>query len=450
MSLDKAARKFLGETKLEVETKSFTRAYVDEHIEKLKEYCIKDSLLTKRLAEYLLNKLHIIKLYPNTLYSFASISFQYFKQNSRIVDVWELWEHNRKVLEYACKAYYGGKVEITARGKFKGYEYDINSAYAYEISNLIDITYAQVRYNKKYLSDAAYSIYHVYINDIKNIYHPIVVKIKNMNTYPTGSFYAHITKAELEYLYANNIDVKIIDACHLVVSKIEYPYRETVKKLQHIKEKYKESEPFVSDIAKLCNNSFYGKMAQLIEDYEGNLIAGVGWQPVYASAITANVRLKVSKIQNLYRECCLSAHTDAVITTRELPESLTGSELGEMLLKRSGSGIMIMSGMYKIGSKNAYRGFKMPSSFDWSDKLSDMGKRSKIALTFHEAKSWIKAVIQKCPDEINRFADNIKILDLNAERKRLWLSKTNGDKLLQGLEQSLPLVYYEPYNKGGK
>jgi hypothetical protein len=229
-----------------------------------------------------------------------------------------------------------------------------------------------------------------------------------------------------------------------------YPYAATVAKLQSIKQEYKEKDIFISQIAKLCNNSFYGKMAQLIEDYEGNLIAGVGWQPVYSSAITANVRLKVADLQNRLKEACLAVHTDSIITTRELPLEYLKQGLGGLELKRRGSGLVIMSGMYKIGSKNAYRGFQMPSSFSWTDKLENMGDKSKSALTFNEAITWIKAVIIKQPDNINRFVDNIKILDLNSEHKRLWLDKTTGNKLLSSLEQSLPLVYVEPYNKGGK
>jgi hypothetical protein len=448
MSLDRASHKYLNDTKKHIETKKFHIDYVRKNLEHIKEYCIYDSQLTRRLALYLLEKLHVIKLYPNTLYSTASISFQYFKQNSRIVTSWDLWENNREVLRYACNSYYGGKVEITSRGTFKGYEYDINSAYAAEISNLINIKDCKVIRSHKYVKEAAYAFYRVYINDLEGISHSIVVKVKNMNIYPVGSFYAYITKPELEYLQTNNVDVKIIDAYHLLVGSIEYPYRETVNKLQRIKEEYKNKDIFVSEIAKLCNNSFYGKMCQLIEDYEGYLNAGVGWNPVYAATITANVRLKVAEIQNIFKGECLSVHTDAVITTRELPKKYLGDGLGAMLLKRQGNGIMIMSGMYKLAEKNAYRGFKMPSSFDWFDKLSDMGDSSKTELTFNEAKSWITAVVQKKIDEINRFSDNIKTLDLNSESKRLWLRKTNAHLLLTELERSLPKVYIEPYTKG--
>jgi hypothetical protein len=447
--LDYASQKHLGVGKQEIETKRFTASYAKANLDKLKKYCIHDSNLVRELALYYLRKLHTINLRPNTLYSTASISFQYFKQHSNIVTAWELWNTNREVLRYASNSYYGGKVENTSRGIFNGYEYDINSAYAYEISNLININKCRVVVNSKYLPAAAYSFYRVYIHDIKNINHPIVVKSRKTNLYPTGSFYSYITKGELEYLYKNNIDVKIIKAYHILVKDILYPYRETVLKLQQIKEQYKEKDPFLSTIAKLCNNSFYGKMCQCIADRRGNLNAGVGWNPVYSSVITANVRIRVSDLQNQLKQACLAVHTDAVITTEPIPSKYVENKLGSMLLKRSGSGIVIMTGMYKLGDKNAYSGFKMPKSFDWSKKLRELGDKSEIQLTFNESMSWIKAVVEKRPQEINRFINNTTTLDLNAENKRMWLQKTTGNKLLTGLEHSLPIVYIEPYKNRG-
>jgi hypothetical protein len=127
---------------------------------------------------------------------------------------------------------------------------------------------------------------------------------------------------------------------------------------------------------------------------------------------------------------------------------MLGDKLGDFMLKRSGKGIVIMSGMYQHGDKAAYRGFRMPKGFSWYNKLSEMGTGSKTSLTFHEAKSWTQAVFQNKPEEINRFLDVIKELNLNAECKRLWLHRTNAEKLLTGLEQSLPLMYNESENKG--
>ena len=447
MSLDAAAKKHLGKSKLEVETKEFTREYVKSHYNQLAKYCVRDALLTKELGDLFLTKLHKINLYPNNLYSTASVSFQYFKQNCDIVTVWRFWNECRPLLRYGCEAYYGGKVEVTARGSFTGYEYDINSAYASEISRLVDISDAKVKRLKRYDPAAWYGYYRVYIHDLTGIHHSIVHKRKNMNIYPAGSYYATVTQAELEYLQAHNIDVKVLSGYGLYIKNIHYPYRSTVHKLQAIKEEYKDKDLFVSNIAKLCNNSFYGKMAQLIEDPDGNLIAGVGWNSLYSSVITANIRLKVVEVQNALGDACIAVHTDAVTCTEPIPDRYIGDKFGQFMLKRQGKGIMIMSGMYQLGDKSAYRGFRMGKGFSWYDKLSNMGTRSKTVLSFREAKSWISAVIQNKPEEINRFMDMTKELDLNAESKRLWLERTNAEKLLSSLEVSLPILYNEPYDR---
>ena len=446
-SLDKASRKYLGRGKLELETKSFSESYVERHIEKLRKYCIRDATLTRELALFLLKTLNKIGLYPNNLYSTASVSFQYFKQETDIVTVWRFWNERRELLRYACESYYGGKVEITSRGKFTGYEYDINSAYAHEISKLVDVSEAKIKYLRKYDSKALYGYYRVYVHNLTGLAHPVVVKRKNMNIYPSGSFHATITQGELEYLYGHGIEVDVHSGFGLYVSRRRYPYKHVVEKLQHIKEYYKTRDVFVSNIAKLCNNSFYGKMCQVIEDYNGDLVAGIGWNPLYSSVITANVRIKVSRIQEELGDSCLAVHTDAVMTTKPIPEKYVGTKLGDFQLKREGAGVIIMCGMYQHGDKSAYRGFRMPAGFSWYDKLGSMGASSKTRLTFREVKSWVKAVAQNKPEDINRFIDEVKELDLNAENKRLWLGRTNARRLLTELEHSLPIVYNEPYEK---
>jgi hypothetical protein len=132
--------------------------------------------------------------------------------------------------------------------------------------------------------------------------------------------------------------------------------------------------------------------------------------------------------------------------TEPLPDKFLGTGLGKFEPKLEGRTVMIMSGMYQICTKSAYRGFKMPKDFSWFDKLEEIGNKSIINLSFEEAKSWIAAVFQNKPEEINRFLPYTKMLDLNKDSKRIWLSKTTGTKLLSGLEQSMPKVYIEPYN----
>jgi len=443
MSLQRASLEYLNESKLDIETKEFTLDYVSKNIDSISQYCIRDSYLTKQLIDYLLKYIRKFEILPNNLYSPASLSFTYFKKHSRIVDIWYYWKYHKESVKFGCNSYYGGKFEVTARGKFYGYEYDINSAYPYEIANLIDISDGVCKQSKEYIKDAVYGFLYCDVNIPDNLHHSITIKDLNINYYPCGKFRCYITKQEYDWLVERGVKVKILDGYWIIVFDIKYPYRQLVNKLYRIKEEYKIKDKTISRLAKLMLNSFYGKMCQLIEKPDGSLQAGSGWNIFYASIITANVRLRVSDIQNLLLQDCLAVHTDSVITTKKIPDNLLSQGLGAWELKKEGAGVILMSGVYEIGNKVANRGFPVDSSFTWSDILKRIGNESVYKFSNRICRSWIHAVELDREFEINKFLDEVKELDLNIDHKRVWLSKTTGNKLLQGLEQSIPKIYFD-------
>ena len=88
MSLDRAARKYLGEGKLDPGTKAFTKEYVMKHWDDIAEYCVKDAQLTLKLGLYLIRKLEEYGVTVSNLYSQASVSFAWFSSNGKIVTSW--------------------------------------------------------------------------------------------------------------------------------------------------------------------------------------------------------------------------------------------------------------------------------------------------------------------------------------------------------------------------
>ncbi|MBA7547454.1 hypothetical protein ES705_39876 [subsurface metagenome] len=55
MSLNKAAAKFLDKSKLDIDTKLFTIAYVKKHWKRISKYCVHDAVLVKLLADRLIS-----------------------------------------------------------------------------------------------------------------------------------------------------------------------------------------------------------------------------------------------------------------------------------------------------------------------------------------------------------------------------------------------------------
>ena len=115
MSLDKAARKFLGERKIEIDVEKFDDwEWIQEHKREIERYCIKDAWLCAKLAEYIQN------LYKEAGVGFyrpispAALAERHYLRTCRIPRHPPL-----SVCRDALKAYHGGRFEVLQRGYFE-------------------------------------------------------------------------------------------------------------------------------------------------------------------------------------------------------------------------------------------------------------------------------------------------------------------------------------------
>jgi len=444
MSLDAAAKKYLGEGKGEIETKRFTPEYVRENRDRIIQYCVRDAVLTAKLAVYLKDKLNGFNVEVTRLYSSAYLSFTYFKDHSRIVDVWRFWDKCRDVLRYACEAYQGGKFEVYKRGTFAGHEYDIVSAYPYEIANLRDVSRSRVVKSRRPVPGAMYAFIRCHLTFNKYIPHPAGVQINGINIYPMGHFWKTVTLNEYNYLLEKGVDVDILDGYWIVPRRESHPYRNTVLELFKMKDYYKNRDAGMYHVSKKMLNGFYGKFLQVIEK-DGFYKAGAGWNPIYGAVITANTRIRMCDLQAMTGDDCLAVHTDSIITASPLPGPMLSKGLGGLTLECSGPGLVVMCGMYDMADKCAYRGieFKYES---WREVLSEY--KNFAVLTFPQIRvvSWRQAAAWDLFDKINLFEDYPKNIDLNADRKRIWPRKVKAGDLLTGLDGSIPRVYNQTEN----
>lgn len=416
MSLDAAAKKYLGKSKVDIETKEFTKAYVRKNWNKIAEYCKEDAVLVRDLAILLIKKFEAFGVYPKKLYSVAYVSFQYFTSKCNYITVKRFWDDCPELLDYAIKSYNGGKFEVTEKGTGYFYEYDIVSAYPYEIANLIDISDARVEKSKKYCKDAIYGFVRVAVNIPFEVYSPVAWRRNMVNIYPVGSYERVITKNEYEYLLRQGVDVTIRDAWWLIKQGTVKPYHHEVLKLMEWKDKFKrEGKKMDYHTVKIFLNSFYGKMVQLIA-YQGKWKASTSWNPIYGSVITANCRIRISELQQKYPEV-IAVHTDSVISTKPLPFGKQGN-LGDIIYELEGDGLILGSGIYQIGKKNKFRGFE--SSVPIIELLPKRGK--KLNVSRRRPFSWREVAYRGLPhDMINKFEELERALSLNFDTKRIWL-----------------------------
>jgi len=445
-SLDFAAKKYLNRQKLSLHTKRFTASYAKHCHKSISRYCIQDATLTRDLALYLIAYLQKLNITPINLYSCASISHQYFRSHTTIPDVYALYKYNTPALMAACDAYEGGKFEVTSRGYFPHvYEYDIASAYPYEISRLVSIKNCTVFDSPKYHADAIYGFLQCRIDNTPFRYLPCGIKsksTKNTRIYPAGVFYTTITKCEYEYLIEIGTSVTIIRAFWLFVPRKYRPYSKIVKLLYSYKDSFKHTDPMMYHNVKVILNGYYGKLAQVTELPDGTLAAGSAWNPIHASEITARTRIAVCRIQNALTTSCLAVHTDSVITTKKI--SVPTPSLGSFSYEREGPAYLIACGMYQIGEDSsgcAFKGFNPPHGETWKNILTKFKRYKRIPYWYNHVMSWVEAMSRnKSPETINIFSNTKKIIDLNCDNKRLWIESWNGERFLTQQENSLPRV----------
>lgn len=447
MSLNSASRRYLDREKIDIPTKTFSPRYVRRFWNYIARYCVRDAKLTADLGRYLVDKLIEFGITPTTLYSCASVSFTYFCTNANVITSWKLWHDDRTALAFAADAYEGGKFEVTARGSFnQAYEYDLTSAYPYEIANLVDISHARVSHSKVYEQDAVYGFLRVHIANPTGVHLPCGIMRNGVRMYPAGEYYLTITKEEYEYLVSLNIDVSIHDAVWFHVRRKRYPYRHTIMGLFDIKSKVKGTDKMLYYVSKVVMNGFYGKCVQCIEQPNGKVAIGSGWNPVYGSVITANTRIKVTRMQNMLKGECLAVHTDSVMVTRMLDRRYVRGGLGqfEQVDDACGAGVIVACGMYQIGKANAFKGFQPRQDETWIDILSRHRRRKSIPYKQLHVESWLEAMAKGHePSAINVFERSVKMVDLNCDTKRIWPRQVTGQDLLDSMESSMPKIHVE-------
>lgn len=437
MSLAQAGRQFTKLQKHDMDVTLFTDDYIRQNWKQIRDYCIRDAKITAELFRVLLSMCNKLGIKPTVFYSIASIGYKYIRENTNYVTVEKLWNEHREVLEAACNAYTGGKFEVTTKGSGNYYEYDINSAYPYEYANLIDISDAYVVKSKHRPSHAVYGFLKCKLWIDKPISHSLAVKRKTVNIYPIGKFTRWLTAEEFDYLKTlQGVTIDIITAYWLTVKTKRYPYKELVYNLFKVKQEAKrKQDKELYHLSKYMLNSVYGKLVQLVKK-DGKIEATTCWNPIYGAIITANVRLRIARLQNEYHTI-FAVHTDSVLSTEKLP-LVCSEELGDWNLSCYGLGVILGSGIYQIGDKVRFRGF--PTDIDLIDCLA----RAPPVFTVEDVRAitWKEVVFHHWDtDLVNRFRDTEKSVNINFDTKRLWDSQwEDGQDALDRQIDSIPFI----------
>jgi hypothetical protein len=419
-SLEKAASKYLNKHKTDIGSKIFTLERVLAEWDEITDYCIIDAKLTEELVTIFLNNVTHIMHPPDKLYSVAYLSGQYFIQHTTSTSYKKILDYNPGLNDAACKTYHGGKFECYIKGIMPLYEYDISSAYPYEIAQLKDLKGCHIEYTDKVDRKADYAIIKALLNIDSTIYHPYSIKKDNLVIYPSGKLRTYLTLNEYLFAIRNNIPVWVVECWNIYCNSNIKPFEEEIMKLYALKEQAAANNDIVyKNLYKIILNSFYGKMCQSTPIGKKYKVSTF-FNPIYASAITANVRIRISELCNTYQDVAMVA-TDAIFSQHRHDE-ICSEGLGGMTKKYEGTGVILGCGVYELDNEIKLRGFNVK---EMNMHISDFYTHdtNKIPITQKQVRYWKTVLHRNMSHDFINFFDSVeKELRLNFDKKRIWLN----------------------------
>jgi hypothetical protein len=456
--LTTVGQKLFGIAKVEqdvTDLKAYRYFYDKQYRDELDHYLQRDCELCYRLGEHLF-EITEKYLVPKYFYSQASFSQQYFLENMQR----DYMLQPRTVMDYALKAYNGGRFEVFKRGTFKDVSaWDIRSAYPYQNVKIPALDTGKWTKTNKYDPDADISLFKAVAFGKSHI-SPMKAENAGLIYYPTGNKTMYINKTEYETLRLYNYKVKILSGYHYHTRQKEYPFT-FLKDFYEEKERVgKESPEYM--FYKIIINGFYGKTIQLQRDKylteeNGKAVdfaiinkklkginerfkAGLLFNPIVAQEITGNTRSMLLDSVVDIQDSVIAFATDSVIGMKR-PNIKIGKRLGEwdeeVTRKKFTS---IGSGVYYFeNDKMRFRGFGRGYDPDIimnsdTDKVTlPVTRVIKLKQTFKAARVDLNS--------FNMIIKANKELNLNFDKKRHWFDKFNNtDEIYNKQIESAPMV----------
>lgn len=280
-----------------------------------------------------------------------------------------------------CK---GNWLEAFAIGHWnKVYDYDINSAYPYQASRLLDLRQGTWKQSKEYQIEASYGYCRCEVMIDKD-FSPIIKQYGDKNYTPKGVFNTSLTKAEIDFINKWQLGyVTIIDGWWWFGNGVNvHPLDAEIKNLY--KEKEKATGIKKEIIKRIMSGSFYGMFIEL----RGNEFGEYFFAP-YAAEIESRTRLQIA--DTCLRNNIIPIHiaVDGIITNKFL-ETLYTEGIGSWRLEHEGKALICSSGLTAIEGKNGKGDFSV--SYDYlMDKVKPTAIKHQIQkaeiLTLAQAKN---------------------------------------------------------------
>lgn len=426
-SLDGASKLFLGDAKTVLPTKEFHPTDLGRM--DVLEYCLKDSHLTARLCILLLEELHDIGFSPTTLASPASLVEEAVLSSAYFPDITSF---PSGVVEYAYYSYEGGWMECFKKGYAKRlYDYDITSAYPYQMSRLPDLADASFVYRKS-CSDLSGVGWVRCTVTITAPVSPIVYR-SNRNYTPMGEWDRYLSLDRARFIVEKKLGrVKVHDGWYLTTD-LRTRRRLFAPLVWHLFRQREKAR--LKHLPKMLSVALYGKFAQCDED--GN--TGALFMPLYADMITSGTRLQVAEyaLMNPQGLCAVSA--DGLVFDSPLPSSVLSNGMGGLRLSYCSEGVVVGTNVCTIKGKQVFGDWR-PGRVDWLKRFRENPDESVYPVVWTRAVLLSEGVTSyESFQKVGRFVEQRFDLDINFDVCRMFLGRPKvGGDLLTHMYESFP------------
>lgn len=405
---------------------TFSLYYYSRHKNEVRDYCVSDCILTKELAENWIKTFYdTFGFYPVNWISSGYLAEKVLINNDIFVPKFN--EISYEVQELARQSFYGGRFELIQRG-FIGecYLYDINSAYPFALTTLLDITNGKWIRTNKIHPKAKIGFFFILaeIADAVKI-SPFPFRKKNGTIcYPCGKFKTFVTLDELNMVDDPRIKYIILESYQFIPNKnCDYPFKKFIEDQYSRRMKLQQEKNQLERAIKIILNSIYGKTAQKTNRTMGNL-----FNPVIAAYITGFARsqlYKFVKSYNIENETVAFA-TDSIAVRKKIP-NLHSDKLGEMKLDKEGFDVIFLSnGFYRFNGvwKKRGVGFDNEKKQEIEHEDTRINKDGNLYILVKSTKTThIKSgILFNRLKDVGKIEEYEKKINLNSDKKRFWLS----------------------------
>lgn len=321
----------------------------------------------------------------------------------------------------AFRSYFGGRFEMIKRGFIgKAYLYDINSAYPYAICNIPDLSDGKWIKRKSIHQDAKIGFFRILadIPDDKYI-PPFPFRANNNILFPSGKFETYVTLDELQAC-ENSKYYKILDSFQFIPYSKKYPYRKFIESMYQKRQELKSANDPMQLPLKIILNSIYGKTGQKVNRIIGNL-----FNPVIFSFITGFTRAKLYEFmrKNRLERDIVAFATDSICTTKKL--DVDSTELGKFSFEGESDDVFyLQNGFYRFNGLWKQRGLGKLGRNE-IEHLNTFERDGKLFYQFkiNRNNRLRSSILTNNIGDIGKIEPVTREVNLNADRKRLWLGQ---------------------------